>query len=85
MIVPGAKEIFAKHEELMKTFVVNRGYSKADTVLFQVIRADYVIEKMKTLRQKNKDRILREYYDTLDPYESAAKRFYDQYGTSGEF
>jgi len=83
--VPGAKEIFAKSDELLATFVQNRGYVKALVAITEAVRDDYFFEKMKEMRAKNNARIMRENNKDVDPYESAARAFYKKYGTSGEF
>lgn len=75
--IPGAKEIFAKQDELMVTFWMNKGFTKALTAIHEAVRDDYVFNKMKVLRFKNT-------YDP-DAYERSAKEYYSKYGTSGEF
>jgi len=49
--VPGAKEIFAKQDELLVTFWMNKGWAKAISILHNEIKKDFVEEKMKKLRQ----------------------------------
>ena len=49
--VPGAKEIFAKQDELLVTFWMNKGWVKAINILHDEIKKDFVEEKMKKLRQ----------------------------------
>lgn len=70
--VPGAQEIFAKQEELLNTFWQNRGYATAAVAIFEVVRKDYVMEKMRKLRASTS-------------YERGARAFYEKFGTSGEF
>ena len=85
--VPGAKEIFAKQDELLVTFWMNKGWVKAINILHDEIKKDFIEEKMKKMRAENKARIAREYYKEkgVDPYETAAAAFYKRYGTQGEF
>lgn len=83
--IPGAKEIFAKQDELMVTFWMNKGFTKALTAIHEAVRDDYVFNKMQNMRMKNNARIMREKFKDVDPYETAAAAFYKQYGTSGEF
>lgn len=70
--VPGAKEIFAKQDELLKTFWVNRGYVKATVAIHEALREDYFFEKMRKFRSHNL-------------YEKSALEYYNKYGTVGEF
>jgi len=49
--IPGAKEIFAKQDELLVTFWMNNGWAKAINILHDEIKKDFVEEKMKKLRQ----------------------------------
>jgi len=70
--IPGAKEIFAKQDELLKTFTVNRGYVKAAIAIHEAVRDDYFFEKMRKLRASTS-------------YDREAKAYYDKYGTAGEF
>lgn len=70
--VPGAKEIFAKQDELLKTFTQNRGYIKALVAIHEAVREDYFFEKMRKLRSKNL-------------YDRSALEYYNKYGTVGEF
>ena len=39
--LPGAKEIFAKQDELMATFWVNKGWVKANLAIYEAARDDY--------------------------------------------
>jgi len=70
--VPGAKEIFAKQDELLKTFTQNCGYIKALVAIHEAVREDYFFEKMRKLRSKNL-------------YDRSALEYYNKYGTVGEF
>ena len=70
--VPGAKEIFAKQEELLNTFVQNKGYIKAALALHEAIRDDYFFDKMRKLRASTS-------------YERGAAAYYAKHGTVGEF
>lgn len=70
--VPGAKEIFAKQDELMSTFWMNKGYVKAAVAITAAIRDDYFFEKMRKFRSHNL-------------YEKGAREYYNKYGTVGEF
>ncbi len=70
--IPGAKEIFAKSDELLKTFTQNRGYVKAMLAIHEAVREDYFFEKMRKLRSKN-------------AYDRSALAYYNKYGTVGEF
>ena len=70
--IPGAKEIFAKQDELMVTFWMNKGWVKALTAIHQSVKEDYVNEKMRNLR-------------AAAAYERQAKEFYNKFGTQGEF
>lgn len=70
--IPGAKEIFAKQDELLKTFTQNRGYIKAMLAIHEAVREDYFFEKMRKLRSKN-------------AYDRSALAYYNKYGTVGEF
>jgi len=70
--IPGAKEIFAKQDELLKTFTQNRGYIKAAIAIHEAVRDDYFFEKMRKLRAST-------------AYERGAVEYYNKYGTSGEF
>ena len=51
--IPGAKEIFAKQDDLMSTFWQNRGYVKATLAVHEAVREDYFFEKMNKLRIAN--------------------------------
>ena len=65
--IPGAKEIFAKQDELLATFVQNRGYVKAALAIHKAVREDYVLEKMRKLRVRTSyDRSAREFYSRYD-------------------
>ena len=70
--VPGAKEIFAKQDELMATFWQNRGWVKALTAIHEGVRDDHFFEVMRKLRSKNL-------------YDRSALDYYNKYGTQGEF
>jgi len=70
--VPGAKEIFAKQDELLKTFTQNRGYIKALVAIHEAVREDYIFEKIRKLRASTS-------------YERGAAAFYAKHGTVGEF
>lgn len=70
--IPGAKEIFAKQDELLKTFTQNRGYVKAVMAIHDGVREDYFFEKMRKLRASTS-------------YERGAVKYYNKYGTNGEF
>ena len=70
--VPGAKEIFAKQEELLNTFVRNRGYIKACIAIHEAVRDDYFFEKIRKLRASTS-------------YERGAAAYYAKHGTVGEF
>lgn len=85
--IPGAKEIFARQDELLATFTQNKAYMKAVMILHEEIKRDFIEDKMKKMRTDNKARIAREYYKEkgVDPYETAAAAFYKRFGTRGEF
>ena len=70
--IPGAKEIFAKQDELLKTFTQNRGYIKALVAIHEAVREDYIFEKIRKLRASTS-------------YERGAAAFYAKHGTVGEF
>jgi len=70
--IPGAKEIFAKQDDLMVTFWMNSGFLKALTAIHEGVKEDYVKEKMRKLRSKNL-------------YDRSALEYYNKYGTVGEF
>ena len=70
--VPGAKEIFAKQDELMATFWMNKAWAKANLAIHLAVRDDYLFEKMRKLRASTS-------------YERGAKAYYDKHGTVGEF
>jgi len=70
--IPGAKEIFAKQDELLNTFTQNRGYIKALVAIHEAVREDYFFEKMRKLRAST-------------AYDRGALAYYNKYGTSGEF
>ena len=70
--IPGAKEIFAKSDELLKTFTQHRGYVKAMLAIHEAVREDYFFEQMRKLRSKN-------------AYDRSALAYYNKYGTVGEF
>lgn len=70
--IPGAKEIFAKQDELMVTFWMNKGWAKALVAIHEAVRDDYVFEKMRKLRASTS-------------YERGAVKYYEKYGTTGEF
>lgn len=70
--VPGAKEIFAKQDELLNTFTQNRGYVKAMIAIHEAVREDYFFEKMRKLRASS-------------AYDRSAAAWYAKNGTVGEF
>ena len=70
--IPGAKEIFAKQDELMATFWQNKGWIKATIAIHEAVRDDYFFEKIRKLRAS-----------TL--YERSAAAYYAKHGTVGEF
>ena len=70
--IPGAKEIFAKQDELLNTFWCNRGSIKALLILHKECKKDYVTSKMNMMR-----------YNNL--YEKNAREWYSKHGTVGEF
>lgn len=70
--VPGAKEIFEKQDELLKTFWSNKGYIKAAIALHEIIRDDYALEKIRSLRAKNL-------------YNKGAAEWYAKHGSVGDF
>mgnify|MGYP000226985310 FL=1 len=70
--IPGAKEIFAKQDELMATFWQNRGWVKALTAIHEGVRDDHFFEVMRKLRSKNL-------------YDRCALAYYNKFGTQGEF
>jgi hypothetical protein len=70
--VPGAKEIFEKQDELLKTFWSNKGYIKAAIALHEIIRDDYALKRMRLLRLQGL-------------YEQGAREWYAKHGTVGEF
>jgi len=77
--IPGAKEIFAKQDELLSTFWQNRGYVKATVALHDVIKKDYVTNKMLKMRGKNRINMCNEIYERL------CREYYSKNGTVGEF
>lgn len=70
--IPGAKEIFAKQDELLVTFWMNKGWVKALNAIHEGVKEDYVNEKMRKLRASTS-------------YERGAAAFYSKYSTQGEF
>jgi hypothetical protein len=76
--IPGAKEIFARQDELMATFWQNRGYIKAAMAIHEAVRDEYFFEKMQNLRYANNRK-------NKKSYEEQAREYYNKYGTSGEF
>ena len=70
--VPGAKEIFAKQDELMATFWQNKGWIKATIAIHAGVKEDYVNEKIRKLRASTS-------------YERSAAAYYAKHGTVGEF
>ena len=70
--IPGAKEIFVKQDDLMVTFWMNKGWTKALTIIHEEVKKDFVTKKMQMMR-----------YNNL--YEKNAKEWYSKYGTVGEF
>ena len=76
--IPGAKEVFAKQDELMSTFWQNRGYIKAAVALHEVIRDEVFFGKMQEMRRAN----IRK--NTKSWVEDGAE-YYAKYGTVGEF
>ena len=70
--IPGAKEIFAKQDELFVTFWGNKGSIKAMQILHQEIKKDMVLAKMRMMR-----------YNNL--YEKNAREWYSKHGTVGEY
>lgn len=81
-------EIIEIHEKMfyyLDTFKINSGRDTARQIILDELRKDAVEEKMLELRRKNNARIYREQLGNVDPYESAARAFYNKYGTSGEF
>ena len=76
--IPGAKEIFARQDELMATFWQNRGYVKAAMAIHEAVRDEYFFEKMQNLRFANNRK-------NAKSYEEQALEYYRKYDTSGEF
>ena len=70
--IPGAKEIFAKQDELMATFWQNKGWIKATVAIHEAVRDDYFFEKIRKLRASTS-------------YDRGAAAYYAKYGTIGEF
>lgn len=70
--IPGAKEIFAKQDDLMVTFWMNKGWTKALTIIHEEVKKDFVTKKMQMMR-----------YNNL--YEKNAREWYSKHGTVGEF
>ena len=70
--IPGAKEIFAKQDELFVTFWGNKGSVKAMKILHEEIKKDYVIKKMQMMRSNHL-------------YEKNAREWYSKHETVGEF
>jgi len=70
--IPGAKEIFAKQDELMVTFWMNKGWVKALNAIHEGVKEDFVKEKMRKLRASTS-------------FERGAAAWYAKYGTVGEF
>ena len=70
--IPGAKEIFAKQDELMNTFWCNRGSIKALLIIHEECKKDYVSNKMHMLRCSNL-------------YEKQCKEYYSKHSTVGDF
>lgn len=70
--VPGAKEIFARQDDLLVTFWMNKAFPKALCILHEEIKKDFVQEKMRKLRASTS-------------YERGAAAFYAKNGTVGEF
>ena len=68
----GAKEIFAKQDDLMVTFWMNKGWTKALTIIHEEVKKDFVTKKMQMMR-----------YNNL--YEKNAREWYSKHGTVGEF
>jgi hypothetical protein len=77
--IPGAKEIFAKQDELLNTFWQNRGYVKALSIIHQEAKKDYVSDKMLKMRGRNRINMCNDIYDR------AAAAYYAKHGTQGEF
>ena len=76
--IPGAKEIFARQDELMVTFWMNKGWVKALAAIHEGVKEDYFFEKMQNLRFANNRK-------NAKSYEEQAREYYNKYGTSGEF
>lgn len=70
--IPGAKEIFAKQDDLMVTFWMNKGWAKALNAIHEGVKEDYVKEKLRKLRASTS-------------YERGAAAYYAKHGTVGEF
>jgi hypothetical protein len=70
--IPGAKEIFAKQDELMVTFWMNKGWVKALNAIHEGVKEDFVKEKMRKLRASTS-------------YDRGAAAYYAKHGTVGEF
>jgi hypothetical protein len=70
--IPGAKEIFAKQDDLMVTFWMNKGWVKALNAIHAGVKEDFVNEKMRKLRASTS-------------YERGAAAYYAKHGTVGEF
>ena len=70
--IPGAKEIFAKQDDLMVTFWMNKGWTKALTIIHEEVKKDYMSSKMQMMRSNNL-------------YEKNAREWYKENGTKGEF
>ena len=70
--IPGAKEIFAKQDDLMVTFWMNKGWTKALTIIHEEVKKDYMSSKMQMMRSNNL-------------YEKNAREWYSKHGTVGEF
>ena len=70
--VPGAKEIFARQDDLVGTFWINKGWVKALTAIHQGVKEDFIQEKMRKLRASTQ-------------YQRQAAAYYAKNGTAGEF
>ena len=77
--IPGAKEIFAKQDELMNTFWCNRGSIKALLIIHEECKKDYVSNKMLKMRGKNRINMCNEIYEKL------CKEYYSKHSTVGDF
>lgn len=64
--------LIRKREELMDTFIPNKGFDRAFEIVTDELKREAVEEKMKSVRASSS-------------YERGAKAYYDKHGTSGEY